>query len=130
MVEVEMSKDIRDIEPKLIGPFTKRQTICSLISLSYGVPLFFVFKGIPIFTRILIIIVLMMPVIACGWCDMYGMHLEQFAMHLIRTMFLTPRKRKYEEYNLYEEIYINEVDVDTSPPEKRKKRSKKDGRIR
>ena len=130
MIEVEMSKDIRDIEPKFIGPFTKRQTLCTIIALGYGVPLFFVMKGMPIFTRILIIILLMMPTIACGWCDMYGMHLEQFVLHLIRTLFLTPQKRQYEENNLYEEIYINEIDIENEVPQKKIKRSKKDGRIR
>ena len=38
-VEVEMSKDIHDYEPKIIGFMTMRQLVCVAIGLAYAVPL-------------------------------------------------------------------------------------------
>lgn len=127
MIEVEMSKDIRDCEPKLLGPFTKRQVICIVISLAYGAPVFFLLGfGMDLFLRILISIILMAPAIACGWCDMYGMPLEKFGIHIFKTLILSPQKRLYKSKNMYEEFY-SELEEDNA--EKKVKRSKKDGRI-
>ena len=36
MIEIEMSKDIRGFEPKIVGMLTKRQLICVLISCVIG----------------------------------------------------------------------------------------------
>ena len=105
MIEVEMSKDIRECEPKLIGPFTKRQIVCLIIAFAYGVPLYLLFKGIENITlRIFVTIALMSPAIACGWMELYGFHLEQFVVYIFKTRFLRPKKRKAEAPNLYEEI--------------------------
>lgn len=103
MIEVEMSKDIRDTPPKIIGPFTKRQLICVGIAAAYGVPVFLLLKnvGVQVILSIVIAIILMAPAIACGWVSLFGVPLEKFMLHIAKTMLLTPGKRKYQTENTY-----------------------------
>ena len=131
MIEVEMSKDIRDFQTKLIGPFTKRQLICIVIGLAYGVPLFFIFgsTGMDIVLRVLIPVILMTPTIACGWVNLYGMPLEKFMVHIIKTVFFRPKRRLYQIENVYLMIDkdVNGEDIDDIP--KKVKFTKEDNPI-
>lgn len=95
MIEVEMVDDIRKYEPKLIGPFTKRQIICACISAVYSVPIAF-FLPVTTGDKITYGILMAIPVILCGWIKMDGAPLEVIMMRMIYTYFLTPPKRKYE----------------------------------
>ena len=121
MIEVEMSKDIRSFQPKLIGPLTKRQLICSAIGLAYGVPAFFLLKSLgvtDVTLRVVICVVLMAPPFLCGWIHLYGMSLEKFMIHVIKIMFFKPRIRKYEVKNAYEEFA--DMIPDSSPVQNEK----------
>ena len=84
MIQVEMSKDISDFSPKIISVFDFRQLVCVAIASSYGLP---------------IILYADFPVLACGWVKPYGMTLERFAWHILKTRFLTPKKRPYVTEN-------------------------------
>lgn len=99
MVQVEMSKDIRDYSPKIISVFDKKQLLCVAISLVYGGPFLLYAKSIPIETRATIALLLMAPVLACGWIRLYDMPFEVFVKHMIVTQVLTPVKRKYKTKN-------------------------------
>ena len=105
LIEVEMSKDIREYKPKIIGPFTSRQTVCILISLSFVIPILFFVHGISLEIRMLIAAFLAFPVMACGWCEPYGIPLEKFVWLVIKTMLFTPTVRKYKEHNFYAEMF-------------------------
>lgn len=131
MIEVEMSKDIRECEPKLLGPFNKRQLIVCIIAAAYGVPLYFLLNQfLPVlFLRIIIVILLMSPTIACGWLNFQGMHFEQFVIHIFKNFILSPSKRDGMKENSYEMIY-NQMfpEIDTTNKKKRK-RSKEHGMV-
>ena len=100
MIEIEVSKDIKAHEVKIIGPFTGRQLTCIGISLMYGIPILMVTPG-SFLIKSVVAIVLMMPTIMCGWCKLYGLPLEKYMLKVIRTM-LRPKDRKYETRNRYE----------------------------
>lgn len=100
MLEIEMSKDIKNFEPKILGPFTLRQLICVGISVTYGVPLFFILGG-DIVIRILITILAMLPVLLCGWLKVFDEPFERFLKIIVVNKFLKPAKRKYKISNQY-----------------------------
>ena len=127
MVEVEINKDIRETEAKILGPLTKRQIICISIALGYSAPLFFILSGIEqVAIRAVIAVIAAIPTLACGWCNLYGMHLEQFAVHLVKNVLLMPSKRKYEVINDYEAMLMDlEAEEETKKLEKQKKKGKK-----
>ena len=108
MIEVEMSKDIRSFEPKFLGPFTFRQCIALAISCVYGVPFMIFCTPLELSDRGLVASLLMVPVIACGWLKMDGMHFEIFAIRYAYWAFLTPKNRKNKTENSYRKL-LNEV---------------------
>ena len=124
MIEIQMSKDIRDFAPKLLGPFTSRQVIVILIALVYSIPML-LFLPWSFWTRATVVAVLALPTVACGWVAPFGMPLEKFALKVIRITFFSVSKRKYVSQNEYEEEY-NRI----SPPEAPMKRSKKSKKIK
>ena len=101
MIQIEMSKDINDFSPKIISIFDKRQLICLGISCSYGIPIMLYATGLDIETRITVAVLLMFPVLMCGWVKLYGMYLERFAWHILRKRILTPSTRYYKTENTY-----------------------------
>lgn len=106
MIEVEMSKDIREYKPKIFWILTKQQLKCYFIAFAYGIPLFFfVLPGVEITTRIMITVAAMAPVIACGYCPAYGMDLDKFAFIVIRNKLFIPAKRKYQSESEYHKAF-------------------------
>jgi hypothetical protein len=95
-----MSQDIKSFEPRILGPFTLRQIICVSLSCSYGIPLVLALPG-DISVRILVALVLMTPVVACGWLRVQGMPLEKFAVMIFKNMIKKPKRRYGEENELY-----------------------------
>lgn len=95
MVEVEMTKDIREREPKIIGFFTKRQLLCLLLGAIVAVPVALL---VPFDTmgKVMAGSVAVCPFAACGWVSVYDMKLEQFVVQAIKTSFIYPVKRKYK----------------------------------
>ena len=96
MIEVEMSRDIREFAPKVIGPFTSRQIICLGIALAYAGPFMLLATFIPLNIRIFAGMAMATPAVACGWIQLYGLPLEQFIAECVRNMFMKPRKRPNE----------------------------------
>lgn len=121
MIEIEVSKDIKAHEVKLIGPFTGRQLICIGVSLTYGIPLLVLLPG-SFMVKSIITLVLMMPTIMCGWSRIYGMPLEKFAMKAIKST-LRSNRRLYITRNRYS--YLAEKDY--NKPVERVNRSQEGG---
>ena len=98
MIEVEMSKDIRDYSAKVLGPFTGKQLACLGLAAAYGVPLIILlpFGLIP---NIIIGMVCMLPVIACGWIKPYGIPLEKFLFKCMFPIILGKGRRKVRNKN-------------------------------
>lgn len=113
MIEVEMTKDLRDFSPKVIAFLDRRQLICVAIGCAYSIP---IGRVIPLPTelsgsgsmnditaRIALIVLLMSPAIACGWVKMYGMPLEVFVIHCILPILTRPATRLYRTETVMDE---------------------------
>lgn len=105
MIEIEIPKDVKEYEPKLIGNFTSRQVIAlacvALISgLGYKIIGNFTESGL----RVLIPLVLDIPFALFGWYKPYGMKFEKYAKVYIYTNILPPKHRKYKIENIYDEF--------------------------
>ena len=102
MIQIEMSKDINDFSPKIISIFDRRQLICVGLACSYGLPIIMSKSFDTGFeTRLTIGLLLMFPVIACGWVKLFGMPLERFVWHIIKTRVLGTPQRFYKTDNIY-----------------------------
>lgn len=110
MLEIEMSRDIKDFQPKIVGPFTLRQIVCVAIALSYGLPLYFLLPG-DIITRVMIALFAMVPVLLCGWFKVYDEPFEKFIKIIIVNKFVKPVKRKYKVKNEFTEndVYYKKI---------------------
>lgn len=95
MVEVEMTKDIRDYEPKLFGLVTTRQIFVLSIGIAYAAPIALLIPT-DFANQCMIVVFLMLPMILIGWVSVYGMRMETFVIQVVRSMLLSPRQRKYE----------------------------------
>lgn len=104
MIEVEMSKDIKDFSPKIISIFDKRQLVCLGIATVLGWPVFLAIKdkGWDMTISCTIIALVVAFPLACGWVKMYGLPLEVFLLTCIVPMLFSPTKRKYKTVNSWE----------------------------
>ena len=127
MVEVEMTKDIKNYEPRLIGPFTTRQVILLAIGLAYAVPMAIWLPIEDITIRILVAVVALAPMIACGWLDMMGMRLEMFVYQAFIKRIFRPKERVYEvdESNPYMTMVKEEQPLEAKKKKLKVKKSKK-----
>lgn len=123
MIEVQMSKDIKEYEPKIIAFFTRRQVICIIIAACYAIPLYFLldYLELEISVSIPIVGVSLLPAIVCGWVKMYGMPFETFFFKCILPSLFYPTKRRYEDKNVFEEFKPEDI---TKPGFKQAKRHK------
>ena len=96
MVEVEMTKDIHDYDPKLFGLITLRQLVLLLIGLAYSVPITLLLPIEDLSVKVMVLAVLMTPAIMCGWVTVYGLKLEQYVKQVVISTFLSPQNRLYK----------------------------------
>lgn len=121
MVEVEMSRDIHEYEPKLVGPLTLRQLILVVIGLAYTVPAVIFIKIDNLTLRLLFGALLMIPVLACGWVPVMGMRIEQFLYAAIKDYF--PKSKRVRVYEAEMSTpYLDEAAQ--LPPQEGKKKTK------
>ena len=95
MIEIEISKDIKAHEPKIMSVFTLRQLICVALALSYGIPLVFIIPG-DLTIRVLIAMAAMTPVLMFGWIKLYGLPLEKYIYKLFINKYIRPSTRIYK----------------------------------
>ncbi len=91
-----MNADIKEYSPKIVYGLDKRQLICTAIALSYGIPFIRTATFLDFGDRMAAAVILILPVIACGWIKLYGMPFERFMLHIIVHHVLTPRTRIYK----------------------------------
>ena len=113
MIEIEIPSDIKEFEPKFIGPFSIRQAVCIagvVITSVVGYLLLdqFFDNGI----RVILPLILDLPWILIGYYKPYGMKFEEYFLSQLQTSILAPKKRLYKTENLYskfeEEIMFEE----------------------
>ena len=119
MIEIEMSRDIREFEPKIIGPLTVRQLIISGIGILVAVP-FLLYLPVSLMAKIIITSFIVSPIIVCAFTKLYGMNAEVFILKVLIPYLTTPTKRKYKTENTFE--YIRGTDQQKTNPEGNKKR--------
>jgi len=132
MIEIEIPKDIRDYEAKLIGPFTTRQLFCA-IGLAIGC--FGSYKiAVNIFGEDTGLVWLFPAIVAVplgliGWYKPYGLPFEKFAKSVFVSMFLAPAKRVYKISNLHDEfdLLIDKEEKAKISENKKVKGEKKNG---
>ena len=105
MIEIEMSRDIKDYSPKFIGPFDKRQVVVLLIATAVGVPLFILLGSLPLTIKFVFTIIFILPIIMTGWIKIFGIPLEVFVWRYVIPNTLAPKKRVYMTENEYDVLF-------------------------
>lgn len=105
MIEIEIPKDIREYESKLIGPFTTRQLLCGIglvlsCYLSYKAAVSVL--GDESSLKFFFPMICAIPFGLVGWVKPYGMHFEKFAKSVFVSLVLAPAKRFYKIDNVYD----------------------------
>ena len=105
MIEIRMTKELGDFEPKVIGPFTMRQSICLLI----GAPICYMIIRFlsPILTIDVAAFFCTIPAgiaYAFGWAKPYGMRMEKFLSSVFINRVVAPSIRKYKVKNTHEKL--------------------------
>lgn len=100
MINVQMSKDIREFEPKVIGTLTRRQIIAIAAMVAYVVPIIAVIPA-NWTIRLIIGMILAVPAILCGWVKLFGVGFEEFFLHYLVPYWFKPRSRYYQMEGRY-----------------------------
>lgn len=119
MIEIEMNKDVRTFDPKILGPFTRRQLISLVIAAGYALPIAIAVPEDPM-TRVILGCILAIPAILCGFIDILGLPLLQFITYCVMPSIINPKVRKFRSENTYETC-LQEAEA----MENRKKRKQK-----
>lgn len=133
MIEREIVKDIKSYEPKFIGPFSLRQTVCVALGAASSFPVFFLLNRVFITEfSLLVASVVIAPFLVCGWYKPYDIPFEKFVYRYIKITLMTPSKRKYKTNNYYEKLYFEELKDESKPLTKSeiRKRKKEEKKIR
>ena len=89
-IEMEIPKDISKYEAKIIGPFTLRQAVCTVPAVGIAVLAFTtLIKYIPKDVCIFMTIILVAPLLLCGYIKVYGMPFEKFAKMVFTSIAIS-----------------------------------------
>ena len=128
MIEIEIPKDIRQYDAKLIGPFNVRQTACFVSGAIITVPVYFAIRDlIPTDISLFIAICIYLPFLLCGWIKVYGLPFERFFLTFVYSTLLAPANRKYKTKNIFDikENKFEETDLNNEHKVKKKKKKNK-----
>ncbi len=104
MIQVQMTKDIRQFEAKTLGPLTTRQLIAIVICAAIAVPVAIFVPG-DLIVKILIGTVIMIPAFFISKKNFIGgLSFERFLLRVLYKNVLTPPKRKIIKNSLYTDI--------------------------
>ena len=105
-IEIEMTKEIGNYEPKFIGPLTIRQTVSLSIAAPICILIYITLS--PVLSGDVAGFFCIVPAAvaaAFGWLKPYGMKTEEFVRSVFINTVVAPCNRKY--------IITNETDVVT-----------------
>lgn len=106
MIELPITKDITKYKPKLLLGLTTRQVVCTVITLVLVVPAYLILSKFFIKDVVYITcLVVAVPPILCGYVQRYELPYEVFAKLWINSNLLTPKVRKYQQINTFEEFF-------------------------
>lgn len=114
MIEIRVTKELGNYEPKLVGPLTIRQVICLIIGLPCCYLIYRVLS--PVMTKDIAGFFCMIPAAvagAFGWAKPYGMKTEKFIKATFVNMVLAPSNRRYKTKNVHETGFkvLNELAI-------------------
>ncbi len=100
MIEIRINKDIGSFQPKIIGPFNKRQVACVSIG---GVAALLVYSLVaPYLPQSSALFLAFIPAAAAvlfGWVKPLGIPMEKFLRAAFISTFLAPTIRRYKTAN-------------------------------
>lgn len=106
MIELPITKDITKYKPKLLLGMTTRQVFCTVIALILVVPAYLILSKIFIKDVVYFACILCAaPPILCGFVQRYELPYEVFAKLWLQSNLLTPKVRKYQQTNTFEEFF-------------------------
>ena len=105
MIEIRITKELGDYEPKVVGPLTMRQTIC----IALGAPFCYLILRFlaPIITVDIAGFFCIIPAAvayAFGWVKPYGMKTEKFLSSIFINRVVAPSVRRYKTKNVHEDL--------------------------
>lgn len=104
-------KDVRKLEPKFIGPLTKRQAVAAVPAGVIAVVIYMALQDIVDPNSLIGLIgVIDMPILACGFLDMYGMPLYVYVKDVVFQKLFAPKYRPYATENVFRK-YANQTKI-------------------
>lgn len=128
MLQRNVNKDLRAVSPKIIGPFSVRQSIAVVLGGGLSILLWNIIPGnFAMDMKVGIIALAISPFLAYGWIDYNGLKFEDLIVTTLKSMLLSPPIRKYKSENelgfLFKDVKVEE---DKDKKSKDSKTSKKD----
>lgn len=126
MIEVQIPKDIRKYEAKLVGPFTLRQLIAFIVGCVIAYFTYKVMSSLNLKEHAVpMCMLLASPALAMGYVKPYGMPMERFLQTAFITTVLAPAERKYKTKNTFKYAAIKQKAQSKKEYQKRLKKDKK-----
>lgn len=94
MIEVEMNKDIRQIEPKVLFGLSGRQITFACAGIGTGLIIALLIPG-ETTVKVIAGAVCGIPILLCGFVKVFGLTLDRFIKQMSKSMFDSP-VRRYE----------------------------------
>ena len=121
MIEIEIPKDIRAYETKLIGPLSGRKAACVGIATPIALVAWNLLESFPTDTRLILSAIFCLPVLLFWWLKPFGMKLEDFLKTTFVSTVLSPKRRLYVTENVYGYSYKEIQELKNKQKQKDKK---------
>lgn len=104
-ISIEITKDIQEYEPKVVGPLTMRQLLVVTCASPF---MYFAYTyARPVLGKDLGTAAVFIPALiawAIGWLKPYGMRVEKFIKTAFISHVVAPSIRKYKTENYFEQL--------------------------
>lgn len=133
-IAVDVAKDPKEIKPKFIGNFTKRQAVCFGAAALTGIPFYMLARNaIGTDMAALCMVGVMLPFFFVAMYEKDGIPAEQYLNQIIQMRLVRPGIRRYKAENLYERLRereSKEKEVEALEQKKREWKEKCSGRTK
>ena len=102
-IEITVNEDIRDYEAKAFGNFTTRQAASLAALLVIEAPIYFLTHKFLGQATVLLLGIIGMPILGCGFWKPYGFRFEEYAKVILNNAFQLPI-RSYRNNNGLREL--------------------------
>lgn len=123
MVTIQIPKDIREYEPKFIGPFNIRQAVCltaSVVIEFLGVQLQTAILKLPTASYIPPLIIAIIPLFFGFAGPVLHMKPEVYLRTVFMNMTVVPKNRPYKTHNYYD-VHLNVKEAEVAENKEKKK---------